>query len=176
MKRLSIILLVSLFMITGCAEKNEDTSNRTSNNTSNQVSNSNVTSNSNVVRDVDKSKIGDNKVTLYLFYSSTCPHCHNEIEWLDKIKDKYSYLNIVKTEATENMDFYEKVVEKMNINNYGVPLTIIGTDYVIGYSDSIGDEIINLIEFYSTFKSCDSIDTIKNSGNIGECININKKG
>jgi thiol-disulfide isomerase/thioredoxin len=170
-----------MLFFTGCSN---DEVRKESNSNSNKISNSNVSSNSNnsekkqrvVKEDIDKSKIGSNKVTLYLFYSSTCPHCHSEIEWLDKIKDKYDYLKIVKTEVNDNSKFYEKVVKEMNVNNYGVPLTIIGSDFVIGYSEDLGNQIINLVESYSTFKSCDSIDRIKNSKKLDECIDINKKG
>lgn len=114
-------------------------------------------------------------VNLYLFYSSTCPHCHNEIEWLDKNKDKFSNVNIIKIEASQNYDLYESVVEKMNINDYHVPLTIVGSDFKIGFNDDIVEEIESLIDDYSKFESCDVVDTIKNNGNIDSCNNKNDK-
>lgn len=120
-------------------------------------------------------KKSDNKVNLYLFYSSTCPHCHNEIKWLDEIKSKYKNLNIIKYEASENMDFYEKVIDKMNINDYHVPLTIIGSNYKIGFSDDIKEEIESNIKEYAEFNSCDVVDAIKNDKNIENCINKNNK-
>ena len=167
MKKYFLFLLISLLLLTGCSSK----SNKESNSNLNK-DDSNVISNSSF----DKSKVGSNKVNLYLFYSSTCPHCHSEIEWLDSIKEKYSYLNIVKLEATENFEFYEKVIEQLKINDYHVPLTIIGSEYIIGYSEDLSKSIINLAEKYSTFKSCDAVDTIKNSGKLDECLSINKKG
>ena len=114
-----------------------------------------------------------NKVTLYLFYSSTCPHCHAEIEWLDSIKDDYDYLEIVKYEANENTELYESVVEKMEINDYHVPLTIIGKDYEIGYSESKNDELINLIKSYSDKKHCDVVNAVKNDEDVKKCIDSN---
>lgn len=119
--------------------------------------------------------IGTNKVNLYLFYSSTCPHCHAEIEWLNTIKSDYSYLNIVEYEASDNFSFYEAVVEQMQINDYHVPLTIIGSDYYVGFSESKKDNIISLIEQYSKIEHCDMVDTIKNDGDITKCNDINKK-
>lgn len=124
---------------------------------------------------LDGNLIGTNKVNLYLFYSSTCPHCHAEIEWLNTIKDDYSYLNIVEYEASDNFTFYESVVEQMQINDYHVPLTIIGSDYYVGFSESKKDDIINLIEQYSKKEHCDMVYTINKDGNITKCNNINKK-
>ena len=124
----------------------------------------------------DENDVGKNNVVLYLYYSSTCPHCHAEIEWLDSIKDWYDYLTIVKKEASTNMDEYENIVEKMNINDYHVPLTIIGDTYYIGYADYKSDDIIKTINYYSTFENCDMVDSIINNKNdIEKCKQINKK-
>lgn len=124
---------------------------------------------------LDGNLIGTNKVNLYLFYSSTCPHCHAEIEWLNTIKSDYSYLNIVEYEASDNFAFYESVVEQMQINDYHVPLTIIGSDHYVGFSESRKDNIINLIEQYSKIEHCDMVDTIKKAGDITKCNDTNKK-
>lgn len=175
MKKITLII-ISLFLLVGCEkneDKNFDESNRVetsnvSNVTSNIESNSNETSNEKI--DYDESKVGTNKVTLYLFYLSTCPHCHAEMEWLDTIKDKYSYLNIVKYEVTENETLYEKVIDKMNINDYHVPLTVIGNDYMIGYSESRNNKLINLIKKHSTYDSCDVVKTIENNEDIEKCM------
>lgn len=115
----------------------------------------------------------DPEVNLYLFYLSTCPHCHAEMEWLDSIKEQYDYLNIIKFEAHDNMNLYKKVLEKMNISNYNVPLTIIGNDYIIGFEEYKKDDIEKLIEKYSKFENCDLVDTIKNDDDINKCMTIN---
>lgn len=182
-KNIFLILIVLFLMCCGCdksKEKNNDEINRDSLK-SNEISNSNTNNNgsssndSSESKDYDESKVGDNQVTLYLFYSSTCPHCHAEIEWLDSIKDKYKYLNIVKYEASQNTNLYESVVDKLNVNSYSVPLTIIGSDFNIGYSELKNDTFINLIKKYSTYKHCDVVDTIKDNGDVEKCINSNKK-
>lgn len=181
MKKISLII-ITLLLLVGCNDKknvNSDeksnwiesnsNSNISSNITSNIDSNSNtVTSNSNI--EYDESKVGSNKVTLYLFYLSTCPHCHAEIEWLNTIADKYTYLNIVKHEVSENNSLYYKIVEEMNINDYHVPLTIIGNDYMIGYSESKNEDIINLIKKHSSYDSCDAVKTIEDGKNIKNCL------
>ena len=114
------------------------------------------------INKIDKEAIGTYDVNLYLFYLSGCPHCHNEITWLDSIKDDYKYLHIYKYETSENMDLYNQVVSKMNINSNYVPLTIIGEKYKVGFNDSTKESIIELIEEYSKYdyndKAKDIID------------------
>ena len=172
-KNIFLVLVILCVMCCGCdndkVESKDEIIRSNSNNneisSSNTNSNSTKTTNNNTSKDYDESKVGNNEVTLYLFYSSTCPHCHAEIEWLDSIKDKYKYLKIVKLEASKNTDLYESVVEKLKVNSYGVPLTVIGSEFNVGYNDSKGNELTKLIEKYSTFKHCDAVDAIKNNGN-----------
>lgn len=189
-KNIFLILAILCIICCGCdnnkveiTRSNSNNNDASSNNlNSNEISSSNTNSNStktstntNSSKDYDESKVGNSEVTLYLFYSPTCPHCHAEIEWLDSIKDKYKYLKIVKLEASKNTELYESVVEKMKVNSYGVPLTIIGSEFNVGYNDSKGNDLIKLIEKYSTFKYCDAVDAIKNNGDLEKCINSNKK-
>lgn len=121
-----------------------------------------------------KNLVGKNKVTLTLFYLSTCPHCHNEIKWLEEIKDDYDYLNIVKYEANENEKLYDLVLEKMNIDSYYVPLNIIGNYYNTGFSESDKQEYLSVIQKYSSGEYCDVVDAIINNKDIESCIKINK--
>ncbi len=168
-----LILLIS-FLLVGCSlNKQEHEDYKEINNINETLEASKDMQNS-----IDQlSQTGDSKqLTLYLFYSSSCMHCHNEIEWLDSIKDKYKNLTIIKYEASENFAFYEEVVEKMKINDYHVPLTIVGNDYLIGYADSKSDDILSLIDRYSKFESCDVVKTIQNHGDLAKCQEKNKGG
>ena len=155
MKKIFIVI-IAILLLTGCNNSKNDTDSST---------------NSNSDEIVDK-EVGTHQVTLYLFYSSTCPHCHAEIEWLETIKDKYLYLTIVKYEASKNFDLYEKVVNGMNIDDYHVPLTIIGTDYYIGYNEYKNDDFIKLIKDYSKIEHCDMVSNIINNEKSDIC---NKK-
>ena len=48
-------------------------------------------------------KVEENKINLYLFHGSTCPHCAEEKVWLEDIKDKYKKeLNVYYFEVWEN--------------------------------------------------------------------------
>lgn len=94
----------------------------------------------------------DGKINLYLFYGKECPHCEEERKWLKTIKENYKdYLNIYYFEVWHNEDNKEimnKVKNQFNIREEGVPLTIIGNDYYVGYSESIGSMIENKIKEY----------------------------
>lgn len=113
----------------------------------------------------------ENEIRLYLFHSSSCPHCKAEKEFLDEIKDNYPLLDIVEYEVSENemnYNFYNKVMKKTGINATGVPFTLIGTDYYVGFDKSVGTdkEIINSIEKFLKGDYVDVIAKIKNDEDI----------
>lgn len=118
--------------------------------------------------------IGKTKVTLTLFYLDTCPHCHNELRWLETIKNKYDYLEIVTYEANKNEKLYDLVLEKMNIDSYYVPLNIIGTYYNTGFSTNLAEEYLKVIEEYSKGDYCDVVSAIINNKDVESCIKKNK--
>ena len=114
-------------------------------------------------------------VTLYLFYNASCDHCHEELEWLDSIKDNYSNLTIVTYEASENLDLYYKVKEGMSIDSMYVPLTIIGNNYYIGFASYDKVAFLGAIKSYASFDNCDVVKTIQTNGDVTACLNKNKK-
>ena len=85
-------------------------------------------------------------VDLYLFHSETCPHCKAEVKYLKSLN--YDYLKIHYYEVNKYPKLVDKVRKAYSIDNSYVPLTIVGSDYIIGYSESMNDEIDNLIESY----------------------------
>ena len=104
------------------------------------------------VKEITGVETEDDKINLYLFYGKECPHCEEERKWLKTIKENYKdYLNIYYFEVWHNEDNKEimnKVKNQFNIREEGVPLTIIGNDYYVGYSESIGSMIENKIKEY----------------------------
>lgn len=104
------------------------------------------------VKEITGVETEDDKINLYLFYGKECPHCEEERKWLKTIKKNYKdYLNIYYFEVWHNEDNKEimnKVKNQFNIREEGVPLTIIGNDYYVGYSESIGSMIENKIKEY----------------------------
>lgn len=97
-------------------------------------------------------KIKEDKINLYLFYSETCPHCHDEMKYLTTISEKYKdKLNIYKYEVTKNKDNAKLLttIKKMfEVNGSGVPFTVIGNEHILGYSENTNTTIESIIDKY----------------------------
>ena len=114
--------------------------------------------------------INAKEVEIYLFYSNSCPHCANEKEFLSTLDD----IKVKKYEVTQYSKLYDKVVDKLNIDSNGVPLTIIGSDYIVGFNENTKTEITEMIDAYSKKDYCDVVDLIIRNKDITACINENK--
>lgn len=109
------------------------------------------------------------KVKLYFFHGDGCPHCYEESLFLKNIEQKYEDdLEIVKYEVwyqKDNQKLLEKVKHKMKIEDSGVPITIIGPTYFIGYSDVDDQKMMRAINYYldnpDNYK--DIVKSIKNN-------------
>ena len=135
MKKL-IILLISLFLFTPFVHA---------------ISDKYVDNIANIVG----KKIDEDKINIYLFYSESCPHCHDEIEYLDSIKDKYD-INIYMYEVTKDEDnnvLMKTVKNLYSFNGSGVPFTVIGEEYIYGFSDTVEEKIEGLIKEYLEVES-----------------------
>ena len=99
-----------------------------------------------------KIPIEENKINLYLFHGEGCPHCRDEKAWLKEIEEKYKdKLNFYYFEVwydNNNANIMNQVKSDLNIERDGVPLTIIGDKYFVGYSSVIGSNIENTIDEY----------------------------
>ena len=103
------------------------------------------------------------KITIYLFHGKGCPHCAEEQVFLKKY-EKNKKVEIVKYEVwynTENQDLMNQIMKEYGISKGGVPLTVIGDSYFIGYSDSIGKSIDRAVHYYSEGKYRDVVSMIK---------------
>ena len=118
----------------------------------------------------------ENKVTLYLFHGDGCPHCAEEIKFLDRIESKYKNLKIVKYEVwynEENSEFLKNVKSSFGVDNPYVPTTIIGNTLFTGYSDSTGSKIERAIKYYLENDYIDQIERIKNNEFVAEDLKDN---
>jgi len=97
-------------------------------------------------------KIENDKINIYLFYSETCPHCHEEIEYFKILETKYkNKINIYKYEVTKNQtnNILMKTTKSLyNLDALGVPFTTIGEEYIYGFSDNTKDDIETIIDNY----------------------------
>ena len=76
--------------------------------------------------------LNDNQI--YFFYSNTCPHCHDAIEY---INSKYPELDVAMVNVS-NPGGYELLFEaaqKYNLDeSVGTPLIAFGDNYIMGWS------------------------------------------
>ena len=106
----------------------------------------------NVASKIIGEKPTENKIDIYLFHGAECPHCKEEKQWLKIMNNKYKeFIKIHYYEVWHNKNnakLMEEVKKEYKIKQAGVPLTIIGEDYYIGYSKAIGSNIENKITKY----------------------------
>ncbi len=100
----------------------------------------------------------DEVINVYIFKSSTCPHCEQALEFFGNLKNdsEYgSYFNLVEfetyktvenaEEVNRNVELAEKVSKYFGQSFEGVPLIVIGDKHFDGYASSMDDDIINTI-------------------------------
>ena len=112
------------------------------------------------------------KVNLNLFYSKTCRHCHAEIEFLEDIKKEYPNVKINLYEKDEYTSLLKRTRSFLKIDNSYVPLTIVGTDYIIGFNDSTKDQIKEMLDAYDGKSYCDIV-SVKNKKDVDKCFDKN---
>lgn len=108
-----------------------------------------------------------NDVTLYLFYSKNCPHCHNEREYLKTIKEEN--LNIVEYEVTtsdENNELMKLVAESLEEEAKYIPYTVIGTNTLVGFNEYTKDKIKEYVNECSKEECYDVVDNVKKTNSI----------
>ena len=106
----------------------------------------------------------DKEVTLYLFHGDGCPHCEEEIEYLEGIEKKYDYLKVVKYEVwynEENSELLAKVQDAFQVTTKGVPTNVIGSTVITGFGSSTGSKIERAIEYYHENDYEDMVSKIK---------------
>ena len=123
-----------------------------------------------IVAEIVNEKINEDKINLYLFYSETCPHCHEEMEYIEnelieEYKDKINVYTYEVTKNETNSKMMSAAKNALYITEPYVPFTVIGEEYIIGFSDSTKTSIENIIDNYL---SDDEVEKIYNVPLIGE--------
>lgn len=91
------------------------------------------------------------KIEVYFFWGEGCPHCAKEKVFLEKLEKKYPEIEIKSYEVyynSENQKLFQEFAKKYNVQQLGVPLTIIGEKFFLGYRDdeTSGKEIENYLQ------------------------------
>jgi len=80
----------------------------------------------------------DKPVTVYLFWTTGCPHCLHEEEFLTALARRDKAIKVVALEISarrQNLELFQKVGKLLQADISGVPFTVIGNQYVIGWQD-----------------------------------------
>ena len=105
-----------------------------------------------VVHNIVDKKVEEDKINIYFFRGEGCPHCAEEEKWFNEIMDEYKdYVNIYDFEvwhSKKNMNLLDKVKDKMGSNANGIPFTVIGEKYYVGFSDVTKSQMENKIKSY----------------------------
>lgn len=113
------------------------------------------------------------ELDVYLFHSDTCPHCAEEREYLESIKNEQE-LNIHYFEVSKFPSSTDKVRKGLKIDNSYVPITIIGSDYIVGFGDNNKEELNAMINAYKDTDYCSSVSVILKNGDLDSCIKKNE--
>ncbi len=77
-------------------------------------------------------------VPIYFFWTEYCPHCAQEKEFLGRLQRTDKNIRVVALEIStdqENLELLRKVGKALNVHVPGVPFTVIGRQYVVGWQD-----------------------------------------
>jgi thiol-disulfide isomerase/thioredoxin len=93
----------------------------------------------------------EKQVNIYFFWGEGCPHCEDEKQFLEKLEKKYPEVRINDFEVwnnSENRKLLMEVSKKLNANVSGVPFTVVGEHYFIGWYDeqASGPAIENAVQ------------------------------
>ena len=86
----------------------------------------------------------ENQVNIYFFWGDGCPHCAKEKEFLADLASRIPSINIIDFEvyrSAENQQILMDFGKALGFEPYAVPMTVIGDQYWVGYTDALGAEI-----------------------------------
>jgi len=101
---------------------------------------------------IDFSSAQQNSFEINFFYSAICPHCAEEVEFLEELKGKYPEIEVKEYEVISNSenqkilnDFYESYKVPEGERGW-VPVTFTPIEYFVGFNEQIGAEIESCIK------------------------------
>ncbi len=92
---------------------------------------------------------GANAANITVFYSPTCPHCHNVRNFINnELIYEYDDIKVFEVNASnpDNRQDFIDVLSKCEYKTGGVPVLVIGEKCFQGYSDSMQGAIRSAIE------------------------------
>lgn len=117
------------------------------------------------------------ELNFHLFYSETCPHCHEELEYIEDLKKEYTNVTfntyeVTRFENKENNDLLKEVKKTLDDYNNYVPYTVIGSYSIVGFNDNTKTNIVKYLDYCNEFDCTDVVSKVKN----GEEVIIDENG
>ncbi|MEG1015875.1 MAG: hypothetical protein RSD96_02585 [Bacilli bacterium] len=101
----------------------------------------------------------EKNINMYLFYGKECPHCEEEIAFLNDYLKENKNITLHKYEVwhnTENDKKFESVRNILNSSSTGVPFLVIGNEFIVGYGKGYTEE--NIKDKVSYYLNNDFVD------------------
>jgi cytochrome c biogenesis protein CcdA len=76
---------------------------------------------------------------VYIFYSETCSHCKKALLFLSELRERYPQVTFHEFEIVKNRENqirFMELHEELDIKVPGVPVWVVGSDYLVGYKDT----------------------------------------
>lgn len=120
----------------------------------------------NITPSIEDYEESDDQVQIYLFWSSSCTHCHDLLDFLNDIleeyKDKFKMRSYEVSTNADNSELHEEVVDYFKLGKYGVPLLVVGESTFYGFSESTESKILEAID--SEYARTDRYDVFEKMG------------
>ena len=115
------------------------------------------------------------QVNIYFFWGDGCPHCATEKPFLETLVEQYPQVKLQTFEVyyeEENQELFIEFGKVLGFEPQGVPTTIIGKQYWIGFRDEYKSEI-EMAVYACILNQCEFDPGKEIFGNTSD--NINKK-
>lgn len=88
---------------------------------------------------------------IYIFWGNGCPHCESLKFYLlnlypNYIEGKYNIVSLEIWKHENNKELLSQFMKELNIEDRGVPLLVVGNEYVKGFSVSKETDVDNLLK------------------------------
>jgi len=105
---------------------------------------------------------GDGETIVEFFFLETCPHCHEQMKFNNKLVREYDIKIIYRDVANPaNQNLMQRYAEQHNISRPGTPFTVIGDQVNVGYDtdETTGEKLRAMLE-NETIQAKADINTI----------------
>jgi glutaredoxin len=102
-------------------------------------------------------------VPVYLFWGIGCPHCENQKRYFEGLADRFPSMRVHLFEVyqdAENRALLQAMAAAFGRDVTGVPMTFIGDEAWVGFSDTTGRQMAASIEAYSSYRAPDPLDRL----------------